>query len=43
MIIDSGVLTDCVILGIMIQIRDRKAREFADAVERGQRLLESDR
>ena len=40
LVLDSGLLVACVIVAIMIQIRDRNAHELAAAVERGQRLLE---
>jgi len=42
-ILDTGLLAAAVIVAIMIQIRDAKARELAAAVERGQRLLKSER
>lgn len=41
LIVDFAVVAGCVILAIMIRIRDRTAHELAAAVERGKRLLES--
>ncbi len=43
MVLDFGLLTTCVILAIMIRVRDRRVRELQAAVERGKRLLESER
>jgi len=42
-ILDSGLLIAAGIIVLMIRARDAKARELADAVERGRRLLESER
>ncbi len=42
MVLDFGLLTACVILAIMIRVRDRRTRELQAAVERGKRLLESE-
>jgi len=43
MTIDFALLMACVILAIMMNIRDRHNCELAAAVERGKRLLESER
>lgn len=40
---DFALLVACVILVIMISLRDRRTRELEAAVERGKRLLESER
>ena len=39
MILDFGLLVGCVIVAIMIGIRDRRTRELEAAVERGEQLL----
>lgn len=39
MIFDLGLVIGCVIVGIMISIRDRRTRELEAAVERGEQLL----
>jgi hypothetical protein len=44
MILDFGLLAGCMIVAMMIRIRDRRTRELESAVERGERLLrDSDR
>jgi hypothetical protein len=43
LILDTGLLVGAVVLAIMMRNRDRRNRELADAVDRGRRLLESER
>ncbi len=42
LILDSGLLIAAVVIGVMINNRDRRERELNDAVERGRRLLEEE-
>jgi hypothetical protein len=39
MILDFGLVAGCMIVPMMIRIRDRRTRELESAVERGERLL----
>jgi hypothetical protein len=41
-ILDSGLLIAAVVIGVMINNRERRERELNDAVERGRRLLEEE-
>jgi hypothetical protein len=42
MILDFGLIVSCVIVVMMINARDRRARELEAAVERGRRQLQQD-